>query len=228
MLLCERCGYVLDGSPRDGPCPECGKPVRDSLPEFRPDTPWQQKPGVKAWLATAILLLDSPRRLFVQLRVGTDARSDLQAAMLIVVNCLLAVVPLALLLLVGVPNRLAIDAAILCGCLVILTLIEAVGLSFIASRRNWRVPRRLARSICAHASLGWCITVPVMGFLALAETGIGVLIPKTLAMLPYWWPLGFGLLAGMLYFQTLAYLGVRACKYANADVGATVCGPPRD
>lgn len=34
-LLCENCGYVLSGLDRDGACPECGRPIAQSLPSAR-------------------------------------------------------------------------------------------------------------------------------------------------------------------------------------------------
>ncbi|QYK46965.1 MAG: hypothetical protein KF838_09230 [Phycisphaeraceae bacterium] len=41
-LLCERCGYVLEGLDHGGNCPECGKPIAESLPRnARPGSPWQ-------------------------------------------------------------------------------------------------------------------------------------------------------------------------------------------
>jgi hypothetical protein len=34
-LLCERCGYVLEGLDERGACPECGQPIAESLPSRR-------------------------------------------------------------------------------------------------------------------------------------------------------------------------------------------------
>ena len=31
-LLCERCGYIIEGLPTDNPCPECNRPIALSLP----------------------------------------------------------------------------------------------------------------------------------------------------------------------------------------------------
>ena len=44
--LCERCGYVLNGLPAGGNCPECGQPTRESGLELRHVPPWEQpEPG---------------------------------------------------------------------------------------------------------------------------------------------------------------------------------------
>lgn len=51
-LLCERCGYSLEGLPCGGACPECGRAIAESLPQRRLGSPWQQHPGVAGWLKT--------------------------------------------------------------------------------------------------------------------------------------------------------------------------------
>ncbi|MEZ6318065.1 MAG: hypothetical protein R3B49_04810 [Phycisphaerales bacterium] len=49
-VLCERCGYVVEGLDPAGACPECGKPIAESLPERRVGTPWQR--ARSAWWDT--------------------------------------------------------------------------------------------------------------------------------------------------------------------------------
>ena len=40
--LCEGCGYVLNGLPAGGRCPECGKPTAESEPELRSPPLWER------------------------------------------------------------------------------------------------------------------------------------------------------------------------------------------
>ena len=40
-ILCEGCGYTLNGLPEDGRCPECGKPVAESIDAARTAPAWE-------------------------------------------------------------------------------------------------------------------------------------------------------------------------------------------
>ena len=39
---------MIEGLDTQGHCPECGKPIAESLPERRIGTPWQQSPVQEA------------------------------------------------------------------------------------------------------------------------------------------------------------------------------------
>src|SRR5579862_9472689 len=41
-MLCERCGYVLNGLPPDSRCPECGVPIAESDAGRRHVPEWEQ------------------------------------------------------------------------------------------------------------------------------------------------------------------------------------------
>src|SRR5690606_26686844 len=50
-------------------CPECGRPVRESLTRRRRGSPWQRAPGVGSWVMTTAGLLVSPRSFWDDVRV---------------------------------------------------------------------------------------------------------------------------------------------------------------
>src|SRR5688500_11960173 len=67
-VLCEHCGYVLNGLPDDGRCPECGQSISDSVGvQIRQPPRWERedrKPGVADFLATSAQVLCQPTRFY--------------------------------------------------------------------------------------------------------------------------------------------------------------------
>ena len=68
-VLCERCGYVLNGLPAGGRCPECGTPVAESLGIGRLPTPWDvsASPGpnrTKGFIRTCAAVIRHPSRFY--------------------------------------------------------------------------------------------------------------------------------------------------------------------
>jgi predicted RNA-binding Zn-ribbon protein involved in translation (DUF1610 family) len=239
--LCETCGYVIEGMHASAPCPECGTLVGESLPDKRRGTPWQRRPGLFSWAATAWFTLRHSDRVFRELRV--DSRGW---KVLLAVNLVLAattVVAPWVGVFAGDPVRTArnsglgeyvaaaivIPIEVLCvtGLLFTLTAIEARGIRFFGARRGWRITRAVSWQICSHASVGW-IAMAALFFLGLAAAvpAFEILRRLNLAGRPTWLPMsvrealaivlgGAGFLLGMLVFELLVYVGVRRCRFAN-------------
>jgi hypothetical protein len=68
-LLCENCGYMLNGLPADGNCPECGSTIDLSVSErFRQPSAWEsrtdRRPRWLRFLATSRDIILRPTRFF--------------------------------------------------------------------------------------------------------------------------------------------------------------------
>ena len=76
-VLCERCGYVLNGLPADGRCPECGTPVAESVGDGRVPTAWDAAEPRRAppFVATAIEVIRRPRHFYRTLATRASVAS---------------------------------------------------------------------------------------------------------------------------------------------------------
>ena len=233
-LLCEWCGYDVGKSPADSNCPECGYPVAMTRGS-RTGTAWQNHPTWTSFLSTGWQVLRHPWRTFGLLRLHPDweiqsgdqvARNAIAMQILVPMALIGAsiamelfdrrtattgVVVVAVVLLFFTP----ISAVLLVG----LVRAESVGLRLIAWRRGYSTPRIIIREICAHASYGWLVGAIPLG--AGIATAMNDVFPDIL--LPYLPPIpgeligpGAGFVLGMLCFETLAYIGLRRCRFTTS------------
>ena len=68
-MLCEGCGYTLDGLPDHSVCPECGKPIGESSPNLRDTSAWEKR---EQWLRTTYAVLFQPTQFFRTLATRGD------------------------------------------------------------------------------------------------------------------------------------------------------------
>ncbi|MBX3361419.1 MAG: hypothetical protein KF705_08290 [Phycisphaeraceae bacterium] len=226
-LLCERCGYVLEGLAQDGNCPECGTPIAESLPgNTRTGTDWQRSPAPHSFLTTLWRTLAQPRRTFDRLRIDARSTGSLEAWTTLLAAALFVApsfVYYALRVLFG-PNpaqrSILQDAALGVAGLIGGTLIVALILSILTGiertgiRAYGRVHRRrityaIANSVCAHACVGWLTAAVLFSIALLVARSVG----------SFWWLVlpTLALFLGLLHFEILVWLGVKRCRYANRE-----------
>jgi hypothetical protein len=74
-ILCEGCGYTLNGLPADtGRCPECGKPIAESLGSTRVLPEWERphRRPIAAFFATSTRAAYSPTKFYRTLATRRD------------------------------------------------------------------------------------------------------------------------------------------------------------
>ncbi len=190
-ILCESCGYDLTGLEPSGTCPECSRPVGLSLPESRPGSAWQQRPGLASWWRTNATVVFAPRLTMGRLRLESSG-----CTLLATLNCLVAAAILVSPWLgtpAGDPARavrgatdaqvaftylwvFAAQTAAVGAVLLFLTWCEYAGVRFIAARRGWRLTRAGAWQVCCHATVGWlALTLAPLAGLAILHVLTSVL-----------------------------------------------------
>jgi hypothetical protein len=77
-ILCASCGYVLDGLNQAGQCPECGKPIIESIGEDRVPPAWEAADSshrYKAFIRTSLGIILRPKNFYRTLNVRGSLES---------------------------------------------------------------------------------------------------------------------------------------------------------
>lgn len=234
-LLCEGCGYVIEGLPRNNVCPECGRSIESSLPEARIGTIWQRadNPGWREAWQTMRAMLWRPKSIIDTVRIDDHRSWDLLtwcAKVASLISLLWTLVACTASLFSG-DLQLFLCVCIAMGfvgfigfvlqglAIVLLVRIERIGMRFIGARHRWRIDHTVSRVVCAHAAVGWLtggvlisvsISALIVAMIATSDRKDPYLLPEALFVSYFgsWF-------LGLLHFESLVYLGMRRCRYAN-------------
>jgi hypothetical protein len=235
-LLCEGCGYVLNGLPADSKCPECGKPAAESAPLHRQLPSWE-KPAeasrLKRFLQTTGAVLFRPTEFYRTLvtrqpRLSSQRFAAIHWGVVSLLFAIAAYVHFKWYLMMGnlPPALLAFDHAVpavvllwgITGLLLIVTTRLAAKLtSWEAGYRGLRLPMAVVlRGLDYHAA--HYLPVAIAG----AGTVIGyrILLDRHLVS-GYSGPFYLYVLCGEVlvaaaYLFWTYWIGMKNMMYANA------------
>ncbi|MEM9752006.1 MAG: hypothetical protein AAF916_01325 [Planctomycetota bacterium] len=229
LLLCETCGYPLANLEPDSACPECGTPSANSDPARRDGPLWQQRPGPGSWVDIALAMITRPGDFYQRLRLGGS--NVMPRLFLLSVACFVgASWAVSESLWNDRPPPLAWALGMVAAkAVLLLSYLEALGVTFFSWRRGWRVPFRLAERVVCYAAVGWVPAAIGLILLntawqsgALGDTIQAALIRvgagdssvfPTASLIPAVFIAVGGVL--ILGFEAWVYVGVRRVRYAN-------------
>jgi hypothetical protein len=240
-LLCEKCGYVIEGLDTEGHCPECGKPVEESLPRKRDGSPWQQGTTPGTVLRTWIMLLRHPKRCWETLNINQESGISLMGWGLALGMLSSAITVLALTILITSQTNdadvlVSVIGIILAACVIFMFTawiyagLAVLRIRFWANHRGYRITKPIAWTIIGHASFGLAL-IPLIvfaGFLNMLIAGLMIYIegtdifdstnsiPVVLIYGGYFMILA-SIPAGLTVFEILCLIGFRRMRYRNAS-----------
>jgi hypothetical protein len=228
-LLCEGCGYTLKGLPLTGNCPECGKPIQQSVGHHRLPIEWEnwQRRSFRIFVRTTLAVIFRPAHFFQTLQTRRLNSGDSTFALIhwIIVSLLFACVAIAHLLNLTVSARPALGmwlglipllALVILWLLALLTLLAAKLTQWEAAYRGIRLPMRVVlRGLYYHAAhylpVATLAQVLVMGYRILLW--LGILHHSDDIM--YLWTLCAAVIVCAFYLFWTYWIAMRNMMFAN-------------
>jgi hypothetical protein len=243
-LLCERCGYIIEGLPTDLPCPECSRPIALSLPERRTGTPWQQRRTARTLVHTWWRTLRHPLLTFDTLRLDEIRGFGMVVHTLFVCSVVCCLVASILEIpTIDQPQLLFFPIVVYAVFAFILgaALFFVIDLSGHALRILWRCGERQITPdtgwhIIGVASVGWVLTYAIW-LAGWSATEIWRIIDPPLSDYELRQRVGYelfnillpsllgGFAAGFTVFLAYALLGFHRLRYANLARPETTSAP---
>ena len=234
---CDDCGYILSGIDPAGRCPECGRPIVDSLgPDIRPPTPWDRRPrftNVRLVAAQLWAIARRPRTLFFSMPTLSGqaaAQRRLLGSVLVLFLLALPIVPLLYVLLDAewnwavVPSSLAMALTWAVFGLMMVG-IETTGIATFSRFRGQRIYLATSAKITAYSAILMIPWIILGGGQLIAYTCISVLHAGGIRSL-----FQVGLrgeqvilaislivahIGGLIWYELTVYRGLCAIQYAN-------------